>query len=127
MLQAIEFENLAGELVWKIDGVPFLLNIVDDDGPWWSLRLGTQGAGPVLQVNGKEIEIAENLRASEFHLLLDASVAEFFCNSRQVVTTRIYRKPAGKLHLQIDEPSRARLTSMQAWPLRPVSKDRLTT
>jgi len=127
MLAAIEFENLTGELLWKIGDGPFSMNVADDAGPWWSLTLDKQGTRSVLQINGKEIEIAEeDLRETELHLVLDASVAEFFCNSQQVLTTRIYRKPSGKLHLQIDEANRARLTTMQAWPLRPISKDRLT-
>ena len=128
MLAAIEFENLAGELIWRISGAPFSMSLADDAGSWWSVKLDRQGAASVLQVNGSDIKIAEeDLRETEFHLVLDASVTEFFCNAQHVVTSRIYRKPSGKLHLQIDEPSRARLTSMQAWTLRPISKDRLTT
>jgi beta-fructofuranosidase len=128
ILQAIEFENLAGELVWKTNGGPFSMGVADDAGLWWSLKLERKGTGSALQVNGKEIEIAEeDLRETEFHLVLDASVAEFFCNAQHAVTSRIYRKPSGKLHLQVDEPSQARLASLQAWPLRPISKDRLTT
>jgi beta-fructofuranosidase len=128
ILQAIEFENLAGELVWKTNGGPLSMGVADDAGPWWSLKLERKGTGSALQVNDKEIEIAEeDLRETEFHLVLDASVAEFFCNAQHAVTSRIYRKPSGKLHLQVDGPSQARLASLQAWPLRPISKDRLTT
>jgi len=128
VLWAINFENLAGELIWKIDGAPFSMSLADDAGPWWSVKLDRQGTASVLQVNGSEIEITEeDLRETEFHLVLDASLAEFFCNAQHVVTSRIYRKPSGKLHLQIEEPSRARLASLQAWSLQPISKNRLTT
>jgi hypothetical protein len=62
-----------------------------------------------------------------FHLVLDASVAEFFCNSIDVLTSRIYRKPAGPLRLQLSEENAGRLQSFEAWQLQPISKDRLTT
>jgi hypothetical protein len=62
-----------------------------------------------------------------FHLLLDASVAEFFCDDLHVLTSRIYRPPSGPLHLQFGESDLAALRQFQAWQLRPISSDRLTS
>ena len=60
-----------------------------------------------------------------FHLFLDASVAELIVDSRHAITTRIYRSPNGPLQIKISDP--AQLKSLEAWQLRPISKDRLTT
>jgi len=62
-----------------------------------------------------------------FRLVLDASVAEFFSNSIDVLTSRIYRQPAGPLRFEISEEDAGRLRSFEAWQLQPISKDRLTT
>jgi hypothetical protein len=92
------------------------------------LNLEASGSSLALQVCGKKIEIAKQTAAEmDFHLVLDASVAEFFLDSLHVMTSRVYRKPAGPLRLQIAEDSLGRLRSLQAWQLRPISKDRLTT
>src|SRR5439155_1425379 len=66
-------------------------------------------------------------REIEFHLFLDASVAELICNSKHAVTTRYYRKPDGPLRIRVSDNDRLALTSLAAWQLRPISPDRLTT
>jgi hypothetical protein len=70
---------------------------------------------------------AASKREREFHLFLDASVAELICDHKRVVTSRIYRKPTGSLRVVIADPDLAQVTSLQAWQLRPISSDRLTT
>jgi beta-fructofuranosidase len=128
VLASLEIQNLAGEFAWQTAGAPFSMTIVDDAGPWWSLRSEAVCSGMVLNVNDKKIEIPEQAkREMNFHLLLDASVAEFFCNSLHVLTSRIYRKPDGPLRLQLSAESAGHLRSLRAWQLRPISKDRLTT
>jgi beta-fructofuranosidase len=125
---SIEIKEVAGELAWQALSGAFSMAITDGAGPWWWLNLQVSGSAMVLQVCGKKIDLP--LQASpetKFHLVLDASVAEFFCNSLHVVTSRIYRKPAGPLRVQISEDGLGRLQSLQTWQLRPISKDRLTT
>src|SRR5262249_12197618 len=126
-LASIEIKDVAGELGWRAASGPFSMAITDSAGPWWWLNLERSGSAMLLQVCGKKIEIPEQTSPElEFHLLLDASVAEFFCNSLHAMTSRIYRKPAGPLRVQISGESVARLASLEAWQLRPISGDRLT-
>jgi hypothetical protein len=63
----------------------------------------------------------------EFHLFLDASVAELICDSKHALTTRIYRKPDGPLRIVLGDSDLAQITSLQAWQLRAISSDRLTS
>lgn len=128
MLASVDIQNVAGELSWQTAAGPLSMAIADDAGVWWSLDVETAGSAMVARVNDKKIEISrQDSREMNFHLVLDASVAEFFCNSIDVLTSRIYRKPAGPLRLQLSEENAGRLQSFEAWQLQPISKDRLTT
>jgi beta-fructofuranosidase len=128
VLAGIEIENVGGEFVWQTAAGDFSMSIADDSGPWWSLKVEKKDSATVLQVNEKRIEIAAlDPGEMDFRLVLDGSVAEFFCDSLHVLTSRIYRKPTGLLRLQLAEADVARLRSLQAWNLRPISTDRLTT
>lgn len=62
-----------------------------------------------------------------FHLLLDASVAELFCNDLHVLTSRIYRKPNGPLRVQVSDSELSALLTLETWQLRAISSDRLTS
>ena len=126
-IRSLAIQNVAGELLWKTAPGPSSLTIRDSAGPWWSVEVAQPGANTVLRVNDKAIELRAN-SASEtrFHLLLDASVAEFFCNDLHVVTSRIYRKPDGALRMQMNDPDGSAIKELEAWQLRAISADRLT-
>jgi beta-fructofuranosidase len=127
-LALMAMKDVAGELRWRAARGPFSMAILDNAGPWWWLNFENTGSATLMQVCGKKIELpSETSPQREFHLLLDASVAEFFCNSLHVLTTRIYREPAGPLRVEISGDSVGRLGSFEAWQLRPISNDRLTT
>jgi hypothetical protein len=66
------------------------------------------------------------LAASEFRLFVDGSVAELICDDRHAITSRIYRKPDGPLRVAT-ESTLARFIQLEAWQVRPISGDRLTT
>ncbi|HEY1423023.1 MAG TPA: glycoside hydrolase family 32 protein, partial [Candidatus Acidoferrum sp.] len=100
-LRAITISNLAGELRWTAAAGAFSLTLADSNGPWWSLQTSQTSNETLLQVNEKTIELPTPVAGERtFHLLLDASVAEFFCDDLHVLTSRIYRPPSGPLHLQ---------------------------
>jgi beta-fructofuranosidase len=123
-----EMSNLAGELLCRLKPGSFSLTLADPNGPWWSLQSTPTGSGITLRVNDKSIELpAPSADHIKFHLLLDASVAEFFCNDLHVLTSRIYRKPSGPLHLQVPYTDLKSLQQLEAWQLRAISSDRLTT
>jgi len=54
-------------------------------------------------------------------------VAEFFCNHLYVITSRIYRTPAGPLYVRTAGLDLKTLGDFETWQLRPISSDRLTT
>lgn len=131
-LGAMQIENLCGELSWKTVASRSSFALADRTGPWWSLDLQPQGSetkGPAkLTVDGVSIDLpASSQLEREFHLYLDGSVAELICDSKHAVTTRIYRKPDGPLRIVLGDSDLSQLTSLQAWELRPISSDRLTT
>jgi len=127
-LHSIKIENLAGELSWQTAKASFSFTLADETGPWWSLKVDHSASASTLQVNEKSIQLPPlTTREMSFHLLLDASVAEFFCNDLHVHTSRIYRKPNGPLRAQMSDSELPILLSFEAWQLHPISPDRLTT
>jgi len=128
-MDEIQIENLAGEITWKSDSLPAAFTLADRGGFWWSAKLEPKGAASaMLSVNGIPLDVPLGpKREIEFHLFLDASVAELICNSKHAVTTRYYRKPDGPLRIRVSDNDRLALTSLAAWQLRPISPDRLTT
>jgi len=126
-LEEIRIEGIAGEFAWKTDSLPFALSIEDSSGPWWSLEAQPAGPSVRLQINETNLEFPAKASDLDCRLFLDASVAEFFCNRRFVLTTRIYRKPDGPLRMVMKEADVRRLHRFEAWQLQAISKDRLTT
>jgi beta-fructofuranosidase len=126
-IRSISIENLAGELRWEIASAPFSLTLSDSMGAWWALKVASSGSNISLNVNEKSIEFSSPAgHRMDFHLLLDASVAEFFCNSTHVITSRIYRKPSGPLRIQLNDTDFAALRALEPWQLSPISPNRLT-
>jgi beta-fructofuranosidase len=125
-LQKIEIENVAGELWWKTAASGGALALADGSGPWVSCSLDSQLGAIKLTVNGRSIEVGATQKTQhEFHLFLDGSVAEVICDDRHAITTRIYRRPDGRL--RIEAKSWPGVTRCTAWQLRAISADRLTS
>jgi sucrose-6-phosphate hydrolase SacC (GH32 family) len=128
VLPSIQIKNLAGELSWQTAKASFSITLADETGPWWSLGVEHSASSSTLQVNEKSIQLPPSpAREMSFHLLVDASVAEFFCNNLHVLTSRIYRKPNGPLRAQISDSAFPALLTLEAWQLRSISPDRLTS
>jgi len=127
MLRKLRIENLSGELCWTNAAKAFAITMADATGAWWKLKVSSAGPTMTLQVNDKTLEIPAPGGQLHCHLVLDASVAEFFCNDLHVVTSRIYRKPDGPLSVNISESDLPALHNLTAWSIRPISADRLTT
>jgi len=128
-MEEIQIENVAGELAWKTKSPRSTFTLEDRGGPWWSAKLEPKSAAAVtLTVNGFALEVPLGPKHEiEFHLFLDASVAELICDRRHVLTTRLYRKPDGLLRARVGDDDLPALISLEAWQLRPISADRLTT
>jgi hypothetical protein len=127
-LKAIHFDNVCGELAWKTKATPYTLALEDRAGIWWSLHVDQQRSSAKLTVNGVSVELPPSSRPDrEFHLFLDASVAELICDRKHAITSRIYRQPAGALRVVLSDSDLAQTTSLQAWQLSAISSDRLTS
>lgn len=127
-LRAIQFDNVCGELAWKTKAATSTFALEDRAGTWWSLHLEPQASSAKLTVNGISVDLpASSSPEREFHLFLDASVAELICDSKHAITTRIYRQPDGPLRIVLGDSDLAQVTSLQAWQLRAISSDRLTS
>jgi phage tail protein X len=81
---------------------------------------------------GRELRI-DNTRAAvttpktdALHLrpLVDAPVLEIFAHRTTAITERIYTAPQGTLRISM--PDVSALRSLDLWPVKPISKDRLT-
>jgi beta-fructofuranosidase len=122
-------EGLSGEIVWKTRAGSAVFTVADRSGPWLSVLLETpQGSLEKLTVNGKSIGLPGRAKSErEFHLFLDASVVELICDQMHAITTRVYRKPEGPLHLALADSDLRAVSSLGAWTLRPISSDRLTS
>ena len=127
--QNLKIENLAGELRWHTKSARFSLSLQDRSGPWWSMTLEPKDASSAkLSVNGKTADVPMKSRQEfSFHLFVDASVAELICNDKHAFTTRVYRQPEGPLRVAIDNSDLTQLDGLEAWQLRPISPDRLTS
>jgi beta-fructofuranosidase len=126
-LRSLEMKDLREELHWSAALGPCSLTLEDSTGPWWSLNVTQAATGFTLRVNDKSIPVPSPRTAWRFHLFLDASVAEFFCNDLYVITSRIYRTPAGPLQVRTAGLDLKTLGDFETWQLRPISSDRLNT
>ena len=72
-----------------------------------------------------ELATGEMLR---LHIFLDGSVIEVFANDRACLTARVYPENPHSLGLGLfSNGGRAKLASLKAWEMRPISSNRLTT
>ena len=79
----------------------------------------TMQSGPFLLGRGEPLRL---------HIFLDGSVIEIFANHRFCLTARVY--PAGRRSRGVALHSRggeAKMVSFEAWEMRPISPDRLTS
>jgi hypothetical protein len=101
------------------------MDLIDRQGVWYSVSYTQENSKATVSVNFASYEIPVTPGNASFHLFLDASVAELIVNQRHAVTTRIYRQPDGPLRINVS--TLTKFTAFEAWQLRPISPDRLTT
>jgi beta-fructofuranosidase len=128
-LQDIKIENLCGEIQWTVGCLRCSYILEDQIGPWCSIELSTHGAAPAkLSVNGISAAMPTLVFIGlEFRLFVDGSVVELFFGRYRVFTVRVYRRPNGPLRFRSTDDPLSAFASLQAWQLRPISKDRLTS
>jgi len=127
---AVEIENLCGELRWICATLRCKFTLEDKSGLWLTIEVAPKDdAAAAVTVNGQKVEIRYGrlTKAIGFHLFLDASVSELICNEEHAITTRIYRLPYGPLLFRTDANLFTSANRFEAWQLKPISKDRLTS
>jgi beta-fructofuranosidase len=126
IFEHIAIDDLRAELHWKSADKNFTLALQDRSDPWWSATLVTGSTTTTVTVNSVSFEIpVMPAGGHDFHLFLDGSVAELIIDRRHTITSRIYRQPSGAL--RVKNGTKLKLMSFEAWPMRPISSDRLTT
>jgi beta-fructofuranosidase len=125
----IKIENLCGEILWRALNSPCTYTLEDKTGVWCSIEISVKGSSPGrVSVNGISAELPVfTFPGAEFHLFVDGSVIELLCARTHAFTVRVYRQPNGPLRFRPTEDPLRAFSYLQAWQLRPISSDRLTT
>jgi beta-fructofuranosidase len=125
-LTALQIPDLAAEL--QAEFAPqcgFQLRLRTEDGqPFAEIAYDPGRTGAELRVNATRAALRTNTPVS-LRVFLDGSALEVFANQTAVITTRIYTVLKGPLRLEVSDP--AVLRSLDLWPMKPISNDRLTS
>jgi beta-fructofuranosidase len=127
-IEGIKLESLAFQLAWVANENPWSFALSDTEGPWLSCEFSHADSTGRLTMNEAAFEIPMgNGVRNDFQMIVDGSVVETICNQREALTLRVYRKPAGPLTLSTHISEAPGFAWGEAWQLKPISKDRLTS
>jgi len=126
-VDGVRIRNLAAEIDVRLHSTTddFNLLLHSDAGDFVSIACSKQSGSRELRVN----RVAAPLPAPtgspvHLHVFLDGSVLEVFANETVALTARVYQIPSGPLRVKLE--GNVKLTSLDAWQMNPISKDRLT-
>ncbi len=129
-LAAMRIHDLAGEL--QITFVPdanhpLSLELRSEaDEPFATIAYRAGDAGHELSINQTHAALtATTGQPVRLRLFVDGSVLELFANETAVITERIYVAPKAPLKIVLQPTTN--VTSIDLWPMRPISPDRLTS
>ena len=127
-IEGIKLEGLAFELAWASTRNPWSFTLSDSVGAWLSVGFSPADSSARIKVNEAVFDIPlVSTNWHRFQMIVDGSVVETICNRREALTLREYRKPTGPLTLTTHALDRAGFLWGEAWQLKPISTDRLTT
>jgi beta-fructofuranosidase len=127
-LGKMELPETAAEFELRIAPKPFQMEVNDGHKTLLSLAYDPAKTGQELQVGTQYTNLAAaDVTEHELHIYWDASVVECIANDLVAMTTRMYQAPKGKLRLVVPSAKLEALHSLMVWPLRPISRDRLTS
>ena len=124
-LKEVRLRNLCGEIQAEfMPGQPFTLKLVSEAGDRFAqIDYDPQQRGTELRINEFRASIATD-QPVHLRCLLDGSSLEVFANRQASITARVYQIPRGPLQLEVANLAGLRL--LDAWDIKPISKDRLT-
>jgi beta-fructofuranosidase len=129
-METAKLESLSFELNWTSDSKPWNFSLKDSADVWLTLNFATTETGARVTFEKYFMEIpassAKNGRFN-FRMIVDGSVVEILCNEFEAWTLRNYRKPNGPLTAMPFISEDAKFVLGEAWQLKPISKDRLTS
>ncbi len=127
-LEALRLRDLAAELKFEVRSKTdkFAIHLRSEAGEKFATISCVHKSGSrELRVDTVSAPISGGLGSPvRLHIYLDGSVLEIFANETTSLTKRIYQIPSGPLTLKLE--GAAELTSLDAWQMKPISKDRLT-
>jgi beta-fructofuranosidase len=109
-----------------LSGSDAVVELLDsaEGSPWFSVAATAVGQSLVLRAGDQSVTMPASDEV-ELRIFVDASVVEVFANGVGCLTARVYRTATHGLRVQTG--GEAAVTVLEAWPVRPVSSDRLTT
>jgi beta-fructofuranosidase len=128
LLDSLRVYDLATEL--KLEFHPktenFEIRLQSKSGEnFVAISCATKSAGLELRVDNVSAPLSGASGSPvQLHMFLDGSVLEVFANGTTSLTKRVYRIPSSPLMLKLRGD--VELTSLDAWQITPISKDRLT-
>jgi len=127
VIEAVRIKDLAAEIDLRLHPKTddFTLRLQSDIGDFASISCSKQSGARQLRVNTATAPLPGLAGSSvRLHMFLDGSVLEVFANETITLTARVYQVPSGPLRLKFEGD--AKLMSLDAWRMQPISKDRLT-
>ncbi len=127
-LSHMELSSATAEIELLAQFKPFELNLTDGKNSIVHISYDPARTSRELQI-GKDYAALLSINGDrlKLNLFVDGSVVECMINGRSALTTRIYQAPAGPIHLDVPKAGLESIASLNVWPLRPISADRLTT
>jgi beta-fructofuranosidase len=127
-LRKIQLKSAAAEIDMRFRSKPIHLSITDGEQEIFSVAFDPKQAGRELQIGNSAASVpAAGEAVHQLSIFLDGSVVECFLDEHLAWTTRGYRAPKANLRVEIPEPELPALESLDAWPMWPISPDRLTS
>jgi sucrose-6-phosphate hydrolase SacC (GH32 family) len=127
-LSAMELKSATAEIEVRFRAKLVHLAISDGTEEILAVAFDPNRSGQELQIGDIAIHVTESgLARHHLRIFLDGSVAECFLDDQSACTYRTYRAPKAKLRIQIPQAELGAVESLQVWPLRPISPDRLTS
>jgi beta-fructofuranosidase len=126
-INAVRIKDIAAEIDAHLHpkADEFKLRLYSEAGDFFSISCSHQSCGRELRVNTITAPLPGPTGSTvRLHMFLDGSVLEVFANETVALTARVYQIPSGPLRLKLEGD--ATIASLYAWPMKPISKDRLT-
>lgn len=119
-------DGACAEIHATLTGEDAVVQLLDSGGgaPWFEVAATSVGGDRVLRAGEQSVSMPGS-DVVDIRIFVDASVVEVFANGGLCLTARIYTPVQGALRVQTG--GEAAVKVLEAWPLKPISRDRLTT